>query len=143
MKKFWFSLAVVSAVSFGGIGLLTARGQEGKAAKQQVYELRTYTAAPGKMDALNKRFHDHSDRILRKHGMNAVGYWTPTDPERSKDTIVYILAHPDVETAKAHWKEFLADPEWKKVAAESEKDGKLTTKVESVFMNPTDYSPVK
>ena len=68
----------------------------------------------------------------------------PTDADKgSADTLVYIVAHQSREAAAASWKAFGADPEWVKVKAESEKDGPLTSKVDSVFMSPTDYSPMK
>jgi hypothetical protein len=109
----------------------------------RVYELRTYTCYDGKLDALKARFRDHTVRIFNKHGMESIGYWVPQDGERSKNTLIYILAHPSREAAAKHWAEFLADPEWKKVAAESEANGKIVQKVESVFMEPTEFSQLK
>lgn len=111
-------------------------------AQNRVYELRTYTCNEGKLEALKTRFRDHTIRIFQKHGMESVGYWIPQG-ERSKDTLIYILAHPSLEAAKVHWVEFRDDPEWKKVLAESEANGKLTTKIESVFMDPADFSKLK
>jgi len=75
--------------------------------------------------------------------MESVGYWVPSDPARSKNTLIHILAHPSREAAEKNWAEFRADPEWKKVSAESEAAGKIVEKVESVFMDPTDFSPLK
>jgi len=113
-------------------------------ASQRVFELRTYHTPPGKMPALHARFRDHSITLLERHGMKMVGFWVPTDADKgSADTLVYIVAHQSREAAAASWKAFGADPEWVKVKAESEKDGPLTSKVESVFMSPTDYSPMK
>jgi NIPSNAP len=109
----------------------------------RVYELRTYTCYEGKLDALKARFRDHTIRIFGKHGMESIGYWVPQDGERSKNTLIYILAHPSREAATKHWAEFTADPEWKKVAAESEANGKIVLKVESVFMEPTEFSQLK
>jgi hypothetical protein len=86
----------------------------------RVYELRTYTAADGKLEALKVRFRDHTIRIFKKHGIESIGYWVPQDGERWKNTLIYILAHPSREEATKNWAEFAADPEWKKVAAESE-----------------------
>ena len=110
------------------------------AAKTRVFELRTYTTHTGRLDALNKRFRDHTNALFVKHGMDLVGYWTPQGKD---DTLVYIIAFPSREAADASWKAFREDPDWKKAAAESEKDGKIVSKVESVFLNPTDYSPIK
>jgi hypothetical protein len=104
-----------------------------------LFEMRTYFAAPGKLDDLNARFRDHTTKLFEKHGIQNVGYWTPADNKDNK--LVYILAFPSKEAHDSSWKEFGADPEWKKVVKESEANGKLVTKVESVFMHATDYSP--
>ena len=109
----------------------------------KIYELRTYTCEPGKLDALKARFRDHTVRIFNKHGMESVGYWVPKDPERSSNTLIYILAHPSREAADKNWKEFADDPEWKKVQAESEANGKIVQKVERVWMDPTEFSKLK
>ena len=109
----------------------------------KIYELRTYTCEPGKLDALKARFRDHTVRIFNKHGMESVGYWVPQDPERSSNTLIYILAHPSREAADKNWKEFADDPEWKKVQAESEASGKIVQKVERVWMDPTEFSKLK
>ena len=109
----------------------------------KIYELRTYTFEPGKLDALKARFRDHTVRIFNKHGMESVGYWVPEDPERSSNTLIYILAHPSREAADKNWKEFADDPEWKKVQAESEANGKIVQKVERVWMDPTEFSKLK
>lgn len=111
-------------------------------AKDRFFEMRTYVAAEGKFEALQSRFRDHTNALFKKHGMEVVGYWVPTDP-KLKDTLVYILAYPSKEAREQAWKDFQADPDWKKALAASEKDGKLTKKVESVYMTPTDYSPMK
>jgi hypothetical protein len=108
------------------------------------FELRTYYAAPGKLEALNARFRDHTCALFKKHGMEIVGFWMPTDPEQGAgNKLVYMLAHQSREAATQSWKDFGSDPEWIKARTESEVDGKLTVKVESVFMSATDYSPLK
>lgn len=110
---------------------------------QPVFELRTYTAPEGKLANLHARFRDHTMRIFDKHGMKSIGYWVPQDAPNSSNTLIYILQHPSREAAKKSWADFAADPEWMKVSAESQKDGRIVSKVESVFMDPTDYSPIK
>jgi len=109
----------------------------------RVYELRTYTAPPGKLDNLQSRFRDHTLRIFEKHGMKNVGYWIPQDEPRHSNTLIYVISHESREAATKNWAEFRADPEWQKVAKESEANGKIVEKTESVFMDPTDYSPIK
>ena len=112
-------------------------------AADRVYELRTYTCFEGKLEALKTRFRDHTIEIFKRHGMESVGYWVPQDAEKSKTTLIYILAHPSLEAAKKNWAEFNADPEWKKVSAESQVNGKIVQKAESVFMDPADFSKLK
>ena len=118
----------------------TAATSPSVAKDSRCFELRTYYPAAGKFEALHKLFRDHTNKLFVKHGMELVGYWVTTDKE---DKLVYMLAHKSREAAKQSWKEFMDDPEWKKVHADSEKDGKLVDKVESVFLAATDYSPIK
>ena len=114
------------------------------ARESRCFELRTYFAAPGKLEALNARFRDHTCALFKKHGMEIVGFWMPTDKEQgAENKLVYLLAHKSREAAKQSWKDFGNDPEWKKARTESEVDGKLTDKTESVFLSATDYSPLK
>ena len=108
------------------------------------FEMRTYYAPPGKLEALNARFRDHTCALFKKHGMENIGYWIPTDADKgATNKLVYIIAHKSREEAKKSWAAFGADPEWKKAQQASEVNGKLVTKIESVFLGATDYSPVK
>jgi NIPSNAP protein len=109
----------------------------------RVFELRTYTALPGKIDALHARFRDHTLKLFEKHGMTVAGFWKPADEQQAKRQLVYLLAFPSLEAAAQIWNAFQADPEWKTVKAASEKDGPLVEKIDSVFLKPTDYSPLK
>lgn len=131
-KRFSFAISTICLVS--SVVLSTS------VSLAEVYELRTYKAAEGKLDALNARFRDHTTRLFEKHGIENLGYWTPTDESASKDTLVYIIKHKSVAAASESWKAFIADPEWKKAAAESGV-GKLAKRPDSVYMEATDYSP--
>ncbi len=108
--------------------------------KARVFEMRTYTTAEGRLSVLHKRFREHTNYLFVKHGMTLIGYWTPTD---KPETLVYILAYPDMDARKKSWKGFMGDEAWKKAWADSKKDGPVVTKVESQFLNPTDYSPIR
>ena len=108
-----------------------------------VFELRTYTAADGKLADLQARFRNHTTKLFEKHGITNIGYWVPQDAPASANTLAYIIAFPDRDEAKTRWAAFLADPEWQRVRAESEVNGKLVAKIESVFRGPTDFSPLK
>ena len=112
-------------------------------AANRVYELRTYTAPDGKLPDLNARFRNHTMRIFQKHGMTNVGYWVPQDAPAKDNTLIYIISHASRDAAKKSWADFAADPEWKKVSAESQVNGRIVAGVVSVFMDATDYSPIK
>lgn len=134
-------VALVSLVSFAAD---EAAPNPSLAKDSRCFELRTYYAAPGKLEALNKRFRDHTCALFKKHGMEIVGFWMPTDKDKgAENTLVYLLAHKSREAAKKSWADFIKDPDWNKARAESEVNGKLTDKVESVFLAATDYSPMK
>lgn len=109
------------------------------APKNAFYELRTYYAAPGKFEALNARFRNHTLALFTKHGMINVAYWSQPDVTDGK--LIYVLAYKDLAARDAAWAAFRADPEWQAAAAASEVGGKLTAKVESVYLTMTDYSP--
>jgi hypothetical protein len=109
----------------------------------KVYDMRIYKANPGKLDALNARFRDDTCRIFKKHGMEIIGFWTPTEGDEAKDTLIYIVAFPSAEAQKKAWVAFWADPEWKKVKADSEKDGVLVKEIKGKNLKATDYSPLR
>src|SRR5579871_5418013 len=123
--------------------VLMVRGQanaQAKKADARVFEMRTYYAAKGKMQALHARFRDHTAKLFEKHGITNIGYWSPVDPAEAETKLIYILAYPNRDEAKKRWQAFIDDPVWKAAKEASEKEGKLVDKVDSVFMNPTDYS---
>ena len=131
-------------VSFlcGGLAVLGVTMIVNAQAPHHVYELRTYTAPPGKLDALEARFRDHTEVIFKRHGLIAIGYWVPQDNKNNQ--FIYIVDHKSKEDATKNWAAFQADDEWKKVRAESEANGPLTTKApDSVYMDPTDFSRLK
>ena len=110
---------------------------------QHVYELRMYHVNEGKMDALIARFGDHTDAIFRRHNMKSIGFWRPQDEPYSQNLFAYILEHPSREEARKNWAAFQADPEWKKVKADSETNGALANHIDSYFMDPTSFSALK
>ena len=113
------------------------------AAANRVFELRTYTSPAGKLPDLHTRFREHTMQLFERHGMTNVGYWTPRDSARSQSTLVYLLAYPSRAARDTSWAAFSRDPEWKQVSTASEANGKIVAKVESVFLDPTDFSPMK
>ena len=132
------------AVGFVAGALLGPRlGVVSAQSSTKVFELRTYTAPDGKLADLHKRFRDHTLRIFQKHGMTNVIYMAPTDAPLAQNTLVYLLSHQSREAATKSWEAFRNDPEWKKVASESQVNGPIVTKVDSIFLTATDYSPLK
>jgi hypothetical protein len=109
----------------------------------RLFEMRTYVANDGKMSDLHKRFREHTNKLFVKHGMELVGYWTPADGPDGANTLVYILAYPNKEAREKSWKGFMADPDWQAAYKASHAAGPLVKKVETKFLNPTDYSPIK
>jgi hypothetical protein len=112
-------------------------------ATQRVFEIRTYTTAEGKLQDLHQRFREHTMKLFERHGMVNIAYWTPQDPKLAGNTLIYVLAHKSRQAAADSWAAFGNDPEWKKVRAASEANGRIVIKVESVFTQATDYSPMK
>lgn len=109
-------------------------------AEDRLFELRTYTAPAGKLENIVARFRNHTVKLFEKHGMENIGYWIPND---GSNTLVYIVAHKNKAAADASWDAFRKDPEWLKVKAETEANGKIVDKVVSVYMAPADFSKIK
>jgi hypothetical protein len=138
------SALLVAALATLALTAVKGHGKADAGGKPRVFELRTYYTNDGKMEALHKRFREHTCDLFKKHGIDLVGFWTPQEEADGKgDKLVYLIAFPSREAAKASWKAFGEDPEWKRVYAESHKNGVLVKKVESVYLDPTDYSPIK
>ena len=105
----------------------------------RVYELRTYYAHEGKLDALHARFRDHTCALFEKHGMKNIGYWVPVD--NKDNALVYIVSHASRAAGQKSWGAFLKDPDWVAAYKASTRDGKLVRKIDPVFLTATDYSP--
>jgi hypothetical protein len=136
-------LGVVFAGGFVLCGLVKPWSVVNAQAGRRVYELRTYTSPDGKLGDLQARFRNHTVKLFERHGITSVGYFVPQDAPQSQNTLIYILAHKDRESAKQNWAAFQKDPEWQAVYKESSKNGPLQTQVLSVFMDPLDFSQLK
>ena len=133
-------LAATFAAGFVARGVLPGEAVAHAQAKSRVYELRTYTAVEGRLDLLHSRFREHIMGFFQKHGMTNVVYFKPMDAPLSQTTLIYLVSHESREAAAKSWDAFRNDPDWKKLSSET---GPLASKVESVFLQPTDYSPMK
>ena len=142
------TLSLLLAAGLGAAGALAttlvAAPGSSLAPGSRCFELRTYVAPAGKLEALHARFRDHTNALFTKHGMTLVGYWVPTDADKGADnTLIYLLSFPDRAARDKAWKDFGSDPAWTAARAASEVNGKLTEKVESLLLTATDYSPMK
>jgi NIPSNAP len=115
------------------------------------YELRIYTAQPGKRDALAARFASRTAAIYQRHGITNVGFWIPqqSDPElgiSAENTFIYVRGYPskaerDKRLTAAH-----DDPEFGEVVTKQERnpETKLIVKAHNVDMVPNGtYSAIK
>lgn len=108
-----------------------------------MFELRIYTATPNNIDNVLARFRNHTTKLFKKHGMENIAYWKSIEKDGTQARLVYILAHKSEEAGKASFDAFRKDEKWIKVRDESEKNGKIVEKVESIYMTPTDFSTIK
>ena|SRR5262245_54682945 len=142
IRRYTIGLGLLAATFMAGV--LVGNGPLVRAqAKNRVLEIRTYTTHPGRLGALVDRMGHGENKIFAKVGMPPVGFFVANEAPKSQDTFVYVLAHESREGAKASWAKFGADPEWKELRAKSEADGPIVAKVDSIFVNPTDFSPLK
>jgi hypothetical protein len=136
--------AALSAVFAAGVMVgHTFDGGSAEAQARQVFELRTYTSPDGRLDDLLARFRNDTLRVFEKHGMQNVGYWVPADAPASGNTLIYLLAHDSRDAAAMSWTAFREDPEWRAIAERTQANGPIVSKVETVFLEATDFSPLK
>ena len=139
-----YSALLVGAFAAGS--LLTARlmtVQQARADSNRVYELRMYHTLPNRLVPLETRFRNGEVRVFEKNHMKFMGGWVPQDAPNHENLFIYMLSHENRQAAQKNWDGFRADPEWKKIQQASEADGKIVEKVESTFMDPVDFSPLK
>jgi len=114
----------------------------------RLFELRMYTATSGNLANLDARFRDHTIKLFEKHGITNVAYFhLMPDQEGAENHLIYLIAHDDLLTRDESFKNFAQDPAWKKARLDSEENagGSLTEKggVKNLFLEPTDFSPLK
>lgn len=105
------------------------------------YELRIYECAPGRLNALNERFRNHTLRAFARHGIKSVAFWV--DYFGISNRLTYILAWENLAHQESAWAAFQADPDWQTARARSEESGPIVARVIATIMKPTDYSPLQ
>lgn len=139
-RLFRQAAAIIAAVAIAVYPVRATSGESLPPPQLGLYELRLYTAADGQMPELDARFRDHTIRLFRKHGMTPIAFFHPESPDDHR--LIYLMGYKDRATRDAAWAAFVTDPEWTTVKRASEGEGALTTKIESLFLVPTDYSSV-
>jgi hypothetical protein len=144
-SKYWTPCGV-ALVAFAA-GLFTAGRishlDEVRADSNRVFELRIYHALPGKLPAMESRFRDTTSKLLVKHDLSVIGYWTPDSKSPAWDnTFVFLLAHSSREEAEKNWREMAADPSFEEII-KSEQNERLLDKADTTYMQPTDFSAMK
>jgi len=136
-----WKLLAVFGVAFGIAGLAWGYAQEKKAVG--FFELRVYTAQPGKRDALAARFAERTAAIYARHGITNVGYWIPqqSDPElgiSAENTFIYMRGYPSKEERDKRLTAAHDDPEFKQVVTKQEQnpETKLIVKSHNIDMLP-------
>ena len=145
LKSTGWSVCGIALLSFAAGSLITAHWMHVNAVRadsNRVFELRVYHAMPGKLPALESRFRDTTSKLLSKHDLKVVGYWIPEGAPAWDNTFVDITAYPSREEASKNWDAMMADPEFQEVL-KSEQATKLVEKIDSTYMRPTDFSPLK
>jgi hypothetical protein len=106
-----------------------------------IYELRIYTATPGRLPDVLARFRDHTLNIWGRHGIRQAGFWTTLVGPNS-NTLTYLLAWEGLAEREAKWNAFIVDPEWLAVRTATEKDGPIVASIANSFLQPTPFSSV-
>jgi hypothetical protein len=136
-----WKIAAILGVASGVAGVSWGYAQQSQA--PGFFELRVYTALPGKRDALAQRFASRTAAIFARHGITNVGYWIPqqSDPElgiSAENTFIYIRGYPSKEERDRRLKARADDPEFAEVVrkAEANPETKLIMKVHNIDMTP-------
>ena len=144
-KSKGYSVCAIVLLSFTAGSLITARFahiDHVRADSSRVFELRVYHAMPDKLPALESNFRNTWSKLLAKHDLKVVGYWVPEGAPAWDNTFIYLVAHSSREVAKKNWDAMRADPATQELL-KSEQADKLLEKVDSTYMRPEDFSPMK
>ncbi|WP_285415059.1 NIPSNAP family protein [Variovorax sp. efr-133-TYG-130] len=103
-----------------------------------IYEIRTYTAHPGKLGSWLPVFEAQRLPLLLKHLGNLVGAFTPDTGKLNQ--LVQIWAYKDYQDRADRRAALWADPEW---TDPSKNTSDALQAQESVILTPTKFSPMK
>ena len=137
-----WKMTAILGLAFGVAGVGWGFAQQQRA--PGFYELRIYTAQPGKRDALAARFANRTAAIFARHGITNVGYWIPQESDaelgiNSENTFIYVRGYPSKEERDKRLAAARADPEFAEVvtAQERDPDRRLIVKAHNIDMVPS------
>jgi hypothetical protein len=107
-----------------------------------IHELRIYHCMPGRLPDLNRRFETITLALWKRHGIRQTGFWTVLVGD-SNQALYYLLEWNDMAERERVWNGFMADPEWQRERAETEKNGPIVARIENLFLQPTAYSAIR
>src|SRR5258708_4115177 len=137
----WKLVAVLS-VAFGVAGIAWGFAQQKRAIG--FFELRVYTAQPGKRDALAARFANRTAAIYARHGITNVGYWIPQQSDTelgisAENTLIYMRGYPSKDERDKRLKAAHDNPEFGEVLNKQEQNAspKLLLQTPNINLHPT------
>ncbi|MEO6533122.1 MAG: NIPSNAP family protein [Pseudolysinimonas sp.] len=107
-----------------------------------IYELRVYTALPGRLPALLSRFENVTLGFWEKYGIHQVGFFTTTIGPNSND-LTYLLTWDSLADREQKWNAFQTDADWIAARKASEADGQIVSNIASSILTPTKFSALK
>jgi hypothetical protein len=135
----------IAVICFTAGSLMTDRWSQIRsvgANSDRVFELRIYHTVPGKLPIMESRFRDTTSKLLAKHNLNVVGYWTGESAPGSDNTFIFLLTHQSLAEARKNWDAMGKDPGFQQVI-KAEQAEKTLEKADVIYLRPTDFSPMK
>jgi hypothetical protein len=111
-------------------------------AAERVYELRSYEGHTEKIFQNKVKMFNAGDEIglFKRLEFNAVFYSEVIAGSRMPN-LMYMTTFSNMESRNAHWKTFVADPQWKTLSSMPEYQHNVS-KIDIFLLYPTDYSDI-
>jgi hypothetical protein len=135
-----WKITALLGIAFGLAGIGWGYAQQAKV--PGFYELRIYTAQPGKRDALAQRFASRTAAIYARYGITNIGYWIPQESQpdlgiSAENTFIYMRGYPSREERDKRLKAARSDPEFAEVVTKQEQSpDRLIVRAYNVDMLP-------
>jgi len=109
----------------------------------RIFELRTYESHSKKANRTKmEMFNSAEIAIFRRTGLRPV-FFGETMVGSDMPSLTYLLVFADMEERARSWAAFVADPEWKKLAATpGYTDPEIVSNITNVILSPAPYSQI-